>query len=174
MWCSGVPCRYISPLQGIGRYARTDHQAGCVGVACAGNQPIDAAVAAARAADATVLVMGLDQSLEAEMRDRIHLLLPGRQQELVSKVAMASRGPTILVLMCGGPVDVTFAKNDPRIAGILWVGYPGQAGGAAIAEVIFGAYNPGDLFLHFFLSVVYMSSWGLYMILTGFGCLWWP
>jgi hypothetical protein len=45
--------------------------------------------------------------------------------------------------MCGGPVDVSFAKNDPRIGAILWVGYPGQAGGAAIADVLFGATNPG-------------------------------
>lgn len=90
-----------------------------------------------------MLVMGLDQSIEAEFRDRTSLLLPGHQQELVSRVARASRGPTILVLMSGGPIDVTFAKNDPRISAIVWVGYPGQAGGAAIADVIFGAHNPG-------------------------------
>jgi len=53
--------------------------------------------------------------MEAEMVDRASLLLPGRQQELVTKVAAASRGPTILVLMCGGPVDVSFAENNPRI-----------------------------------------------------------
>ena len=88
--------------------------------------------------------MGLDQSIEAEARDRAGLLLPGRQQELVSKVAMASRGPTILVLMSGGPIDVSFANNDPRIGAILWVGYPGQAGGTAIADVLFGAHNPGN------------------------------
>ncbi|XP_010914548.1 probable beta-D-xylosidase 2 [Elaeis guineensis] len=140
---AGVPCGYTSPLQGIGRYAKTNHQMGCTNVACTGNQPIDAAIAAARNSDATILIMGLDQSIEAEARDRDGLLLPGRQQELVSKVAKASRGPTILVLMCGGPVDVTFAKNDPRIAAILWVGYPGQAGGAAIADVLFGKFNPG-------------------------------
>lgn len=141
---AGVPCRYATPLQGIGRYARTIHQPGCNNVPCAANQPIDAAVAAARESDATILVMGLDQSQEAEMKDRENLLLPGRQQELVSKVASASRGPTVLVLMSGGPLDITFAKNDPKIAAILWVGYPGQAGGAAIADVIFGAHNPGD------------------------------
>lgn len=98
---------------------------------------------AARNADATVLVMGLDQSIEAEARDRVSLLMPGRQQELVTQVAMASRGPTILVLMCGGPVDVSFAQFHPRIAGIIWAGYPGQAGGAAIADAIFGKLNPG-------------------------------
>ncbi|XP_031397596.1 beta-D-xylosidase 1-like [Punica granatum] len=140
---AGVACGYTSPLQGIGRYARTVRQAGCSNVACPTSQMFGAAEAAARRADATVLVMGLDQSIEAEFRDRAGLLLPGHQQELVSRVAMASRGPTILVLMSGGPVDLTFAKNDPRVSAILWVGYPGQAGGAAIADVLFGKANPG-------------------------------
>ena len=50
---------------------------------------------------------------------------------------------TETVLMCCGPVDVSFAKNDPKISAILWVGYPGQAGGTAIADVLFGTTNPG-------------------------------
>ncbi|KAA8527395.1 hypothetical protein F0562_034890 [Nyssa sinensis] len=140
---AGVACGYTTPLQGVGRYVRTIHQQGCTDVACNSNQLFGAAETAARQADATVLVMGLDQSIEAEFRDRPGLLLPGRQQELVSRVAMASRGPTVLVLMSGGPIDVSFAKNDPRIAAILWVGYPGQAGGTAIADVLFGTTNPG-------------------------------
>ncbi|KAG2697614.1 hypothetical protein I3843_07G114400 [Carya illinoinensis] len=139
---AGVACGYITPMQGIGRYARTIHQQGCTNVACTDDKLFSAAVGAARNADATVLVVGLDQSIEAEFRDRTGLLLPGRQQDLVSKVAAASRGPTILVLMSGGPIDVSFAQNDPRIGGILWAGYPGQAGGAAIADVLFGTFNP--------------------------------
>ncbi|PON61689.1 Glycoside hydrolase [Parasponia andersonii] len=87
--------------------------------------------------------MGLDQSIEAEFKDRVGLLLPGRQQDLVSKVAAASKGPTVLVLMSGGPIDVSFAKKDRRISSIVWAGYPGQAGGAAIADVLFGKSNPG-------------------------------
>ncbi|KAB5538347.1 hypothetical protein DKX38_015880 [Salix brachista] len=140
---AGVACGYTSPLQGIRRYAKTVHLSGCTNVLCNGNQQFNAAEVAARHADATILVMGLDQSIEAEFVDRKGLLLPGHQQELVSRVARASRGPTILVLMSGGPIDVSFAKNDPRIGAILWAGYPGQAGGAAIADVLFGATNPG-------------------------------
>ncbi|KAK4283417.1 hypothetical protein QN277_000367 [Acacia crassicarpa] len=140
---AGVACGYTTPLQGITRYVRTIHQAGCVDVSCGGNQLFGAAEDAARQADATVLVMGLDQSIEAEARDRDGLFLPGLQQELVSRVALASNGPVVLVLMCGGPADVSFAKNDPKISAILWVGYPGQAGGAALAEVLFGTTNPG-------------------------------
>ncbi|KAE8658768.1 Beta-D-xylosidase 4 [Hibiscus syriacus] len=140
---AGVACGYTSPLQGISRYARTIHQAGCSNVACKANNLFGAAEAAARQANGTVLVMGLDQSMEAEFRDREGLLLPGHQQELVSRVARASRGPTVLVLTSGGPIDVSFAKNDRRISAILWAGYPGQAGGAAIADVLFGTTNPG-------------------------------
>ncbi|KAL2535490.1 putative beta-D-xylosidase 2 [Forsythia ovata] len=140
---AGVACGYTTPLQGIGKYTRTIHQQGCANVACANEALFGGAIDAARQADATILVMGLDQSIEAEFRDRAGLLLPGRQQELISKVAMASRGPTILVLMSGGPIDVSFAKNDPKIGAIVWAGYPGQAGGAAIADVLFGTHNPG-------------------------------
>ncbi|KAJ4838656.1 putative beta-D-xylosidase 2, partial [Turnera subulata] len=135
---AGVACGYTTPLEGIGRYAKTIHQLGCADVACVDDKQFGPAIQAASQADATVLVMGLDQSIEAEFRDRAGLLLPGRQQDLVSKVASASKGPTILVLMSGGPID-----NEPKIAGILWAGYPGQAGGAAIADVLFGTTNPG-------------------------------
>ncbi|XP_078439014.1 putative beta-D-xylosidase 2 [Wolffia australiana] len=140
---AGLACGYTSTVDGIARYAKVVHRAGCYDVGCGGSQPIDEAVAAARESDATVLVMGLDQSQEAEMKDREHLLLPGRQQELVVAIAAAASGPVVLVLMSGGPLDVSFAKNDPKIAAILWVGYPGQAGGSAIADVLFGAHNPG-------------------------------
>lgn len=141
---AGVPCGYITPLQGITRYVRTVHRAGCSDVKCSGpGQPIDAAVGVARQADAAIVIVGLDQSIEAEARDRDSLLLPGRQQELVQKVAAASRGPVVVVLISGGSVDVSFARDDPRIAAIIWAGYPGQAGGQAIADVLFGAYNPG-------------------------------
>ncbi|CAA2997226.1 beta-D-xylosidase 1-like [Olea europaea var. sylvestris] len=140
---AGVACGYTTPVQGIARYVKTIHQEGCFGVACNNNRQFGKAEGAARQADATILVMGLDQSIEAEARDRVGLLLPGHQQELVSRVAKASRGPVVLVIMSGGPIDVTFAKNDPKIGAIMWVGYPGQAGGTAIADVLFGTTNPG-------------------------------
>ncbi|XP_057782199.1 probable beta-D-xylosidase 2 [Salvia miltiorrhiza] len=140
---AGVACGYTTPLQGIRKYARAIHQPGCADVACASDALFGGAIEAARIADATIMVMGLDQSVEAEFKDRTGLLLPGHQRELISKVAAASKGPTILVLMTGGPVDVSFAKHDPKIEAIVWAGYPGQAGGAAIADILFGAHNPG-------------------------------
>ncbi|CAN6478266.1 unnamed protein product [Victoria cruziana] len=139
----GVPCKYVTPLQGLSAYTSTVYQPGCLSAWCAPNnfQP-DAAVKAASAADATVLVIGADQSVEAESRDRVDLTLPGQQQQLVLQVADASKGPVILVIMSGGPFDISFAKASDKISSILWVGYPGEKGGTAIADVIFGTYNP--------------------------------
>lgn len=143
MHATGIACGYTTPLQGIRRYTNVIHQIGCANVGCRSDKLFHRAIESARKSDATVLVMGLDQSIEAEFKDRVDLLLPGRQQELVSKIAEASKGPVILVLMSGGPIDVSFAKYDNRIAAILWAGYPGQDGGAAIADILFGKTSPG-------------------------------
>ena len=124
-------------------------------MACSTAQAHDAAKIAA-AADATVLVVGADQSIEAESHDRVDLNLPGQQQLLITKVANASKGPVILVIMSGGGFDISFAKSDDKITSILWVGYPGEAGGAAIADIIFGHYNPSKLIIiysHIFFSI---------------------
>ncbi|OMO86875.1 hypothetical protein COLO4_20868 [Corchorus olitorius] len=137
----GIPCKYTTPLQGLTASVATTYVAGCSNVACASAQ-VDDAKKAAASADATVLVMGIDQSQERESFDRVDLLLPGQQPLLITEVAKVAKGPVILVIMSGGGFDISFAKNDSKITSILWVGYPGQAGGAAIADVIFGYYNP--------------------------------
>ncbi|KAJ7296233.1 hypothetical protein O6H91_13G069600 [Diphasiastrum complanatum] len=139
----GNPCKYVTPLQGLQSYVSTVSAPGCASVACTGDDLISAAVDTATKADAVVLVVGLDITQETETHDRTSLLLPGQQQQLITQVASAAKVPVILVIMCGGPVDISFAKYDNRISSILWVGYPGEAGGVAIAQVIFGEYNPG-------------------------------
>lgn len=138
---AGTPCKYTTPLQGLTASVATTYQPGCSNVACSTAQ-VDDAKKIAASADATVLIMGADQSIEAESRDRIDLNLPGQQTLLVTEVAKASKGPVILVIMSGGGFDISFAKSNDKITSILWVGYPGEAGGAAIADVIFGYYNP--------------------------------
>ncbi|KZV21210.1 beta-xylosidase/alpha-L-arabinofuranosidase 2-like [Dorcoceras hygrometricum] len=138
----GSPCKYTSPLQGLAALVATVYQPGCADVKCATAQ-VDEAKKVASTADAVVMVMGSDQSIEAEGLDRVDITLPGQQQLLINSVAEVSKGPVILVLMTGGGMDVQFAKDNPNITSILWVGFPGEAGGAAIADVIFGSYNPG-------------------------------
>ena len=139
----GSPCRYTSPIDGFSTYGKVNYAAGCSDVKCKDASLIPPAVEAAKTADATIIVTGLDLSIEAEGLDRLDLLLPGKQTDLINQVAAAAKGPVILVLMTAGGVDISFAKTNPKIKAILWVGYPGAEGGRAIADVIFGQYNPG-------------------------------
>ncbi|CAN1250915.1 Probable beta-D-xylosidase 7 [Linum perenne] len=140
---AGPPCTLITPLQGLRAYVKdTTYIQGCENVRCS-SADIEKAVSTAQGADHVVLVMGLDQTLEREELDRVDLLLPGKQQELITKVARAAKNPVVLVLLSGGPIDVSFAKYNKKIGSILWAGYPGQAGGIALAEIIFGDHNPG-------------------------------
>ncbi|AQK74984.1 putative beta-D-xylosidase 7 [Zea mays] len=139
----GPPCVTVTPLQVLQGYVKdTSFVAGCNSAAC-NVTTIPEAVQAASSADSVVLFMGLDQDQEREEVDRLDLTLPGQQQTLIESVANAAKKPVILVLLCGGPVDVSFAKTNPKIGAILWAGYPGEAGGIAIAQVLFGEHNPG-------------------------------
>eukprot|EP00257_Ricinus_communis_P012509 XP_002535159.2 probable beta-D-xylosidase 7 [Ricinus communis] len=140
---AGPPCKTVTPFQGLQNYIKTTkYHPGCSTVACS-SAAIDQAIKIAKEADQVVLVMGLDQTQEREEHDRVDLVLPGKQQELIISVARAAKKPVVLVLLCGGPVDISFAKYDRNIGGILWAGYPGEAGGIALAEIIFGNHNPG-------------------------------
>ncbi|KAJ3695796.1 hypothetical protein LUZ60_001173 [Juncus effusus] len=140
---AGPPCQIITPLMGLQAYVKNiKYSNGCDDVACKTSY-IDQAVQIASSVDYVILFMGLDQSQETEALDRLDLNLPGLQQDLITSVAKAAKKPVILVLLCGGPIDISFAKNDPKIGAILWAGYPGQAGGTAIAKILFGEHNPG-------------------------------
>ena len=99
---------------------------------------LERAVAAAAAADVAVVVVGLDDEWETEGRDRPDLSLPGGQAELIEQVA-AVNGRTIVVVNTGAPVAMDWADRVPAIVQ-LW--YPGQEGGDALADVLFGAVNP--------------------------------
>lgn len=147
---AGPPCKTVTPLDALRSYVKNAvyHQ-GCDSVACS-NAAIDQAVAIAKNADHVVLIMGLDQTQEKEDFDRVDLSLPGKQQELITSVANAAKKPVVLVLICGGPVDISFAANNNKIGSIIWAGYPGEAGGIAISEIIFGDHNPGESFSFFF------------------------
>jgi len=111
-------------------------------IASTSTSGFDAAVNAAKTADATVIVVGLDQSQESEGRDRTIVAFPGVQSNFISTVASGAKGPVILVLMAGSSVDLSAFANSTDVDAILFVGYPGQAGGQAIAQTIFGDNNP--------------------------------
>ena len=98
---------------------------------------------AAQGADAVVLVVGIDQSVESEGHDRDTIDLPGHQNDLIAAVAAAANGPVIVVVMAGGSVDLSMPKQLEVVHSMLWVGYPGQSGGQALADIIFGTVPPG-------------------------------
>ncbi|XP_010491733.1 PREDICTED: probable beta-D-xylosidase 6 [Camelina sativa] len=141
---TGKPCQRKTLFTELLEYVKkTSYVSGCSDVSCDSDNGFGEALAIAKGADFVIVVAGLDLSQETEDKDRVSLSLPGKQRDLVSSVAAVSKKPVILVLTGGGPVDVTFAKTDPRIGSIIWIGYPGETGGQALAEIIFGDFNPG-------------------------------
>ncbi|QLH21515.1 glycoside hydrolase family 3 C-terminal domain-containing protein [Streptomyces sp. Rer75] len=100
---------------------------------------IEEAVAAATAADTAVVVVATTESVESEGFDRTNLRLPGRQDELVRRVA-ATGTPTVVVVNAGSPVEMPWRED---VAAVLLSWFPGQEAGAALADVLLGVEEPG-------------------------------
>ncbi|ATL27490.1 glycoside hydrolase family 3 protein [Streptomyces formicae] len=97
------------------------------------------AVEAARNADTAVVVVATTERVESEGFDRKDLALPGRQDDLVRAVAEANPN-TVVVVNSGSPVELPW-RHD--VAAVLLGWLPGQEGGAALADVLLGAEEPG-------------------------------
>ncbi|MFF1904388.1 beta-glucosidase [Kitasatospora sp. NPDC058218] len=100
---------------------------------------IEQAVAAARAAEVAVVVVGTTEEVESEGVDRAGLRLPGRQDELVARVA-AANPRTVVVVNAGAPVLMPWRES---VAAVLLAWFPGQQAGEALADVLLGAVEPG-------------------------------
>jgi len=122
---------------------------------------LEEAVDAAKRADATVLVLGLSQRLEGEEMpikikgflggDRTDLNLPETQEKLLEAIAATGK-PLVVVLTNGGALSVNNAQE--KATAVLLAGYGGQQGGNAVADVLFGDYNPaGRLPVTYYRSV---------------------
>ncbi|HZL76206.1 MAG TPA: glycoside hydrolase family 3 C-terminal domain-containing protein, partial [Bacteroidales bacterium] len=121
---------------------------------------IDDAVAAAKESDVVVLVLGLSQRLEGEEMsikidgfsggDRTNLNLPAVQEKLLDAVTATGK-PVIVVLTNGGALSVN--KAQEKASAVLLAGYGGQQGGNAVADILFGDYNPAGR-----LPVTYYKS----------------
>ncbi|PWB73056.1 beta-1,3-glucosyltransferase [candidate division GN15 bacterium] len=90
----------------------------------------------ARACDVAVVVAGIE---EGEFRDRASLALPGRQEELINRIAATGK-PTVVVLVGGSAITMSRWLDNVGSVVVAW--YPGEAGGEALADVLFGEYNP--------------------------------
>ncbi len=98
---------------------------------------IDSAAAITRGADLAIVVAGIE---EGEFRDRVSLALPGHQEELIRRIA--ATGVPVVVVLVGGSA-ITMSSWIDQVQGVLMAWYPGEAGGNAIAEILFGDANPG-------------------------------
>ncbi len=163
----GMPSRSVTPLQGIRDKARAGVEVlyvpGC-GIRDYDKSGFAAAVAAAKQADVVIAVMGLSQLVEGEegqeegiktgehsTGDRTDLNLPGVQEALLQAVAATGK-PLVVVLLNGSAVAVNWAEE--HAAAIVEAWYPGEEGGTALADVLFGDYNPaGRLPVTFYKSV---------------------
>ncbi len=121
----------------------------------------ETALATAKDADAIILVMGLTPQLEGEEMkvavkgfrggDRTDIQLPAPQEQLIKAISKLNK-PTVLVMLNGSAIALNWANE--HIPAIIEGWYPGQAAGTALADVIFGDYNPaGRLPVTFYRSV---------------------
>ncbi len=116
-----------------------------------GNSPAEGfaeAVAMAKRADAVVMCLGISPELEGEEGeaamsdgggDKLTLDLPGMQKELLKEIYRLGK-PVVLVLFSGSPLAINWANEN--IPAIVQAWYPGEEGGNALADIIFGDYNP--------------------------------
>ncbi len=100
--------------------------------------PIEKAVALAKRSDRAVIFAGLSNLFEGGGHDRTDLKLPGEQDRLISAVAKANPN-TVVVLINGTPVEMPWINE---VKAVVEAYYPGQEGGNAIANILFGKVNP--------------------------------
>ena len=133
----------VTILQGIRGKVAADtlvhHVAGC-GVMPGSDEDIERAVEAARKSDVAIVVVGDSPDLNAETHDRADLDLTGHQDDLVKAVFEAGT-PTVVVLVNARPLTIN--RIAETIPAIVEAWKPGERGGTAVAEVLFGETNPG-------------------------------
>ncbi|SEW50948.1 glycoside hydrolase family 3 C-terminal domain-containing protein [Chitinophaga arvensicola] len=162
--------KVVSVLEGIRQYAGKDidiqYTPGCdiVNPGWPGTElvptPLDAteqasiaeAVSKAKAADVIIAVVGEDEKRVGESLSRTDLSLPGRQLQLLQALHATGK-PVIAVLINGQPLTINWEQQN--LPAILEAWFPGPQGGTAIAETLFGDYNPGGR-----LSVTFPKTMG--------------
>ena len=153
---NGTPSKAVTPLEGIRNKVSPQtsvHYAPGCEIVRRSEEGLAAAVEAARRSDVAIVVLGLSQELEGEEGqregvrggqasegDRSALELTPAQEELLQAVH-ATGTPVVLVLLNGSPLALRWASE--HVPAIVEAWYPGEEGGTALADVLFGDYNPG-------------------------------
>lgn len=169
---NGTPSSVVTPLDAIRAAVSPEttvaYAPGC-SVARMDRRGFNKAVRAASEAEVAIVIVGLSQEIEGEegqqeglpkgaksRGDRTDITLPGVQEELLQAIH-ATGTPVVVVLVNGSAVAINWAQD--HVPAILEAWYPGQAGGPAIADVLFGDYNPaGRLPVTFYKSVAQLPA----------------
>jgi beta-glucosidase len=163
---SGKPSKSVTPLAGIRNAVSPNTKVlYALGTSLTGEsvglKQTEEAVTLARQADVAIVVLGLSAALEGEEMkvrtegfrggDRTEIALPKAQEALLQAVSATGK-PVVLVLLNGSALAVNWANHS--VPAILDAWYPGEEGGTALADVLFGDYNPaGRLPVTFYKSV---------------------
>lgn len=165
----GTASKYVTVLEGIQQAVNPDtrvyYSEGChlykdkVESLAMPRDRFAEAVSVAERSDVVVMCLGLDATIEGEEGDasneyaggdKLHLNLPGLQQQLLEAVYMVGK-PVILVLLSGSALAVTWA--DENLPAVIQAWYPGEEGGTAIASMLLGDFSPsGRLPVTFYRS----------------------
>ena len=129
------PTRLVSACEAM---AQLPHVMGCAEDGSTTGELLAEAVAAANAVDVAVVFAGLTELYESEGYDRTHLHMPEGHLELIDAVSAANPN-TVVVLLGGSVMECPWAD---RVKSILYLGLPGQAGGEAAADLLYGRANP--------------------------------
>jgi beta-glucosidase len=154
---SGTASHTVTPYEGIRErlpagvklyYAEGCKAQGTELLSCAPHGNLTEAVLLAKRADVSVLVLGLNAQIEGEQGDagnseaagdKLDLDLTGLQQQLLEAVVAVGK-PVVVVLVAGSALSVTFAEQ--HASALLQAWYPGEEGGSALADVLFGDVSP--------------------------------
>jgi Beta-glucosidase-related glycosidases len=154
---SGTPSRAVTPLEGIraavSAQTKVWYAPGCKrqgtatdGLDCAGH--LAEALSIAERAEAVVLCLGLSAEIEGEQGDasnseaagdKVDLDLPGLQPRLLESIVALGK-PTVLVVVSGSALDLAWAHD--RVGALIQAFYPGEEGGSALADILFGDVSP--------------------------------
>ena len=130
---------------------------------------IPAAVAAAKAADEVVLVVGQDGTIEHEGHDRTAIALSAAQQALVRQVSAAAKKPVVVVILTGGAVDVADMLSNDKVGAIIHAGQPSVTV-SGVADLIFGRAVPAGRMIQTIYDTAFADKVSIFDFGEGRGC----